>query len=153
MAEDSSELDLSRYKNRVDRAQTWGDYGTQVPTEQHPAYCEETTPAESPAPVAEKLPRGFTYPILATHVSYSPRRPLTDQERKDALIKQAALRLVAGLEPRSLRVLGKEIGCSHTAIDNVVKRLCRRLGLRPIRISDDWSNKLKDARRLQLSRQ
>ena len=55
-------------------------------------------------------------------------------------------RVAAGLESRSLRALAKEIGCSHTAIDNSIQRICERIGIRKQHISDASRARMRAAR-------
>lgn len=100
---------------------------------------------------AENTPGGVTFVPLVFHPSFSPNRRITKAEKREALIKQAALRIVAGLEDRSLRDLAEEIDCGHTAIHNAVQRFCIRLGLRPVRVSDATRAKMREARRRQLA--
>jgi hypothetical protein len=87
---------------------------------------------------------------LAFHEAFKRPRSMSAIERRELQIKQCALRIAAGLEMRSLRELAKEIGCSHTAIDNMVARLCERLGMRKFHVSDVTRERMRAARRRQL---
>lgn len=115
--------------------------------EDAPDFSRYSHPIDRTLAGAENTPRGVTYIPLVMHPSYSPGRRVTKAELTEAHIKQAALRIVAGLELRSLRELAEEIGCSHTAIDNIVHRFCERLGLRPVRVTDATRSKLRAVRR------
>lgn len=66
---------------------------------------------------------------ICHHEAFIPRRRLTAAQRKEMQIKQAALRLAAGLEPRTLREIAREIGCHHNAVDKALSKVCERLGL------------------------
>jgi hypothetical protein len=83
---------------------------------------------------------------LVFHEVFTPAEDLSDEERRELAIKQAAIRIVAGLETRSLRALAREIGCGHTAIDNRVDRLCKALGLRKFMVSEETRARLRAAR-------
>lgn len=83
---------------------------------------------------------------------YQSKPKLTVAERREFAIKQMALRVAAGLEGRSLRVIAKSIDCTHTALDNAVKRLCERVGMRKYHVSDTTRQRQRDARRRQLSK-
>lgn len=87
---------------------------------------------------------------LVFHDAFKRRASMSRADRRELEIKQAALRICAGLELRSLRALGRLIGCSHTAIDNMVGRLCSKLGMRKFHVSDSTREKLRAARRRQL---
>lgn len=88
-----------------------------------------------------------TLHVYEFHPVFLPdERELTEAEERELAIKQAALRIAAGLELRSLRVLAREVGCTHTAMDNAVKRLCIRVGLRKFHVSDATRRKQREAR-------
>ena len=89
---------------------------------------------------------------LAFHDAFKRPRSMSAGERREFLIKQAALRIAAGLEFRSLRELAREIGCAHTAIDNAVARMCDRLGLRKFKVSEETRARQRFARACQLGR-
>jgi hypothetical protein len=76
---------------------------------------------------------------------------LSEEEQKEFAIKQAALRITAGLEPRSLRVLARSIGCSPSAIDNCVLRICERANMRKFHVSDTTRQRQSEARKKQLA--
>lgn len=114
------------------------------------AFTRYDHPYDLTAAGAEDGPGGVLYVPLVTHPSYNVNQPFTHKQKREALIKQSALRILAGLETRSLRELGREIGCSKDAIHKSVMRFCERLGLRPMgagqlrRIRED-----RDRRRLR----
>ncbi len=118
--------------------------------EETPAFTRYEHPYDRTAAGPEDAPQGVTYVPLVLHPSFTPNRRITRAQRREALIKQTAIRIVAGLEPRSLRELAEEIECTHTAIHNTVQRFCVRLGLRPVRISEKTRGRLRDARRRQI---
>lgn len=89
---------------------------------------------------------------LTFHEAFKRPRSLSATERREFQIKQAALRIAAGLEFRSLRDLAHEIGCCHTAIDNAVARMCDRLGLRKFKVSEETRERMRLARARQLAR-
>jgi hypothetical protein len=89
---------------------------------------------------------------LVFHEAFARRPKLTKAEQRELAIKQAALRIAAGMEMRSLRELALEIGCSHTAIDNCIARLCDRVGMRKFHVSDSTRQKQSEARQRQLAR-
>jgi hypothetical protein len=80
------------------------------------------------------------------HEAFRPKRLLTAAERKELAIKQAALRIAAGLEPRSLRELAREIGCTHQAIDNRLLKVCSALGLHKFVMTDATRSRMRAAR-------
>lgn len=96
------------------------------------AFTRYAHPYDLGAAGPEDAPGGVMYVPLVTHASYARNQPFTRKQKREALIKQSALRIVAGLETRSLRELGREIGCSKDAIHKSVMRFCERLGLRPM---------------------
>lgn len=83
---------------------------------------------------------------------YQSKPKFTAIERREFAIKQMALRVAAGLEGRSLRVIAKSIDCTHTALDNAVKRLCDRVGMRKYHVSDTTRQRQREARRRHLSK-
>jgi hypothetical protein len=87
------------------------------------------------------------YVPIVLHPSLVPQHRLTKAERVTMLIKVAALRIAAGMEPRTLREVAIEIGCSHTAIDNALQRICDRIGIRKHVVSDDTRSRQSEARR------
>lgn len=89
---------------------------------------------------------------LAFHDAFKRPRSMSAGERREFLIKQAALRIAAGLEFRSLRELARDIKCSHTAIDNAVARMCDRLGLRKFKVSEETRERMRLARARTLAR-
>lgn len=118
--------------------------------EDPPSFERYDSPVDRDAAGGEDTPGGVTFVPLVLHPSFTPRRRISPAERKEALIKQAAIRVLAGLEPRSLREVAEEIGCRHTAIHNVTIRLCIRLGLRPVKVSDETRERMREARRRSL---
>lgn len=90
---------------------------------------------------------------ITLHESFQPvtRRRLTRAQQRELAVKQAALRITAGLESRSLRTLARLIGCSHQAIDKAVLVMCERIGLRKFHVPDSTRQKLKAARARQLA--
>lgn len=111
------------------------DPGTEAhaPTaEETPTFARYERPYDLTAAGAEDGPGGVMYVPLVTHASYNRGQPFTRRQKREALIKQAALRIIAGLETRSLRTLAKDIGCGHVTIHKSVMRFCQRLGLRPM---------------------
>lgn len=87
---------------------------------------------------------------LVFHEAFVPAERLSVAERRELAIKQAAIRIACGLETRSLRAIAKEIGCSHTAIDNRLDRLCKGLGLHKFLVSEQTRSRLRAARGVQL---
>jgi hypothetical protein len=67
---------------------------------------------------------------LVFHDVFQIDEQTSEVERLELAIKQAALRIVAGMEHRSLRTIAREIGCRHSAIGNAVERICHRLNIR-----------------------
>lgn len=89
-------------------------------------------------------------PAIVFHECFRPAASMTAVEVKELAIKQAALRIAAGLELRSLRELAAEIGCSHTAIDNAALRICERAGIRKFKTPDASRRRQRQARQRQL---
>jgi hypothetical protein len=120
-----------------------------TPNVEAPLFDRYTRPIDRRAAGVEGGGGAATLVPLSFHESFKSRRTLSSAERKELAIKQAALRIAAGLEPRSLRELASDIGCSHTAIDNMVARFCERLGLRKFHVSDATRQRLRAARERQ----
>lgn len=86
------------------------------------------------------------HPALCDHIGR-----VTAKERKQTQIKMAALRVVAGLETRSLRELAKELDCHHNAIANSMERICAAIGIRRHRTPDATRRRQSVARRRYLA--
>ena len=86
------------------------------------------------------------------HESFQRQPRLRPAARKELMIKQGALRIAAGLELRSLRVLAKAIGCSHTALDKAVAKVCERIGMRKFHVTDQTRMRMRAARLRQLAK-
>jgi hypothetical protein len=95
-------------------------------------------------------PDSGEYHLFTFHEAFQPKPRLSKVEKRELAIKQAALRIAAGIEMRSLRVLAEHIGCTHTAIDNALLRFCDALKIRKFHISDTTRQRQSDARRKQL---
>lgn len=122
----------------------------QTPEEESPPdFSRYSRPVDRTRVGFEGTPGRSTPVPVVWHEAFKPRRSLSVSDRKELAIKQAALRIAAGLEPRSLRELAKDIGCSHTAIDNCVRRFCERLGMRKFHVSEETRERLRAARRRQ----
>jgi hypothetical protein len=83
---------------------------------------------------------------LVQHEAFKARRRLSLADRKELAIKQAAIRIACGVEDRSFRELGREIGCSHTAIGNRLRRVCEALGLRRFLVGESTRAKQRATR-------
>jgi hypothetical protein len=138
-----------------------------------PDHASATTPANS-RPATQTTARFHEEPVTFTRYSHPIDRSqaratpyglvemydyhecfkevwtLSEAEQKEFAIKQAALRITAGLEPRSLRVLARQIGCAPSAIDNCVLRICERTNMRKFHVSDTTRQRQSEARKKQL---
>src|SRR5688572_31773439 len=74
--------------------------------------------------------------VFDFHEVFRPKPRLSSMEKRELAIKQAALRVAAGMEMRSLRALAHEIGCTHQALDQATLRLCEKLNMRKFHVSD-----------------
>ncbi len=74
--------------------------------------------------------------VFASSDVFRPIESLSPAELRQLRIRQAALRLAAGLEARSLRELAREIGCNHNAIDRALARICERVGIHKFLATD-----------------
>lgn len=89
---------------------------------------------------------------LSFHEAFIPRRRMSKEDAKRLAIRQAAIRLVAGLELRSLRKVAREIGCTHTAIDNCFRNICESFGLHKFVRSEETRARLRASRARQIER-
>lgn len=120
---------------------------TEPPRTTRGAHGREYSRAIDPREAAVESGGGDHRLVPVTqHEAFRPRRSLTKAERVELQIKQAALRIAAGLETRSFRTLAAEIGCCHQAIDGALARMCDRLGLRKFLRSDATRARQRDAR-------
>jgi hypothetical protein len=87
------------------------------------------------------------------HESFIDCDDLSDAQVRELRIKQAALRLAAGLESRTIRALASEIGCAPNALHKSLLRLCERIGLRPFIRSDETRRALSEAQRRRVERE
>lgn len=122
-----------------------------APEDRAPDFSRYSRPVDRRAAGFEGAPGSSTPVPLVYHEAFKSRRSLSRADRKEFAIKQAALRVVAGLEALSLRQLARAIGCSHTAIDNAIGRLCERLGMRKFHVSDTTRDRMRAARRRHLA--
>lgn len=118
----------------------------------HPDFSRYSHPIDRGAAGFESAPGRSTPVPLSFHEAFKQRRGMSTKDRRELEIKQVALRIAAGLEFRSLRELASELGCSHTAIDNMVARLCERLGMRKFHVTDVTRERQRAARRRFLER-
>lgn len=121
-----------------------------APTSCAPTSARYSTPIDQER--ARIDPRTNQVHTLTFHEVFQTRPRLTKAERRELQIKQTALRIAAGIEFASLRELAKRIGCTHTALDNAVARLCERVGMRKFHVADSTREKQRAARRRQLAR-
>lgn len=89
---------------------------------------------------------------LVFHEAFIQADELSDGQKRELAIKQAAIRIAAGLETRTLRAIAQDIGCSHTAIDNRLLRLCKALGIHKFLFSEETRARLSASRRRHLEK-
>jgi len=125
----------------------------EVPGDQEtPDFARYNHPIDRGVAGFESAPGRSTPVPLAFHEAFKQRRGMSTKDRRELEIKQVALRIAAGLEFRSLRELAAELDCTHTAIDNMLARLCERLGMRKFHVSDTTRERQRAARRRFLER-
>ena len=112
-----------------------------------PVYPPDRYPQGS----VEGFGKGARCVPLVFHESLHRKRRYSRAEQRELAIKQAALRIAAGMELRSLRTLARSIGCKHTAIDNALERMCERLGIRKFYVCDSTRAKQRDSRMRHLA--
>lgn len=118
-----------------------------APRRRAPPPAPEAPPDRPPPSVGIEGPTDARRAVpLTPHPSFAQVLTLSFGEVRQFYIKQAALRIAAGLEDRSLRELAKEIGCSHQALDKALIRLCEVIGLRKYHTPDGTRDKLRSSR-------
>lgn len=120
---------------------------------------EDTPPSRYATPVDQESARydhgSHSIEVIDPHEAFGPSkgpRRFSKAQRRELAIKQAALRIAAGMESRSFRIIARQIGCSHQAIDKALIMVCERIGIRKFLLPDWRRKKLSDARQRHLAK-